>query len=134
MAMAQSGRVASLVTERTGASVELVGLTTFGDVTRAEVAQIGGTGVFVSALRESLLAGEVDFAVHSLKDLPVGPVPGIVLAAVPTREDPRDALVGRDGAKLADLPHGPVAVAAPGRPSRAGPRERRNAPGQGRVR
>jgi hydroxymethylbilane synthase len=106
MAMVQSGRVASLVTEQTGATVELVGLTTFGDVTRAELTQIGGTGVFVSALRESLLAGEVDFAVHSLKDLPVGPVPGITLAAVPAREDPRDALVGRDGAKLADLPRG----------------------------
>jgi hydroxymethylbilane synthase len=117
MAMAQSGRVASLVTERTGASVELVGLTTFGDATRAELAQIGGTGVFVSALRESLLAGEVDFAVHSLKDLPVGPAPGIVLAAVPPREDPRDALVGRHGAKLADLP--PGARIGTGSPRRA---------------
>ena len=106
MAMVQSGRVASLVTEQTGATVELVGLTTFGDATRAELTQIGGTGVFVSALRESLLAGEIDFAVHSLKDLPVGLVPGIALAAVPSREDPRDALVGRDGAKLADLPPG----------------------------
>jgi len=117
MAMAQSGRVASLITERTGISVELVGLTTFGDVTRAELAQIGGTGVFVSALRESLLAGEVDFAVHSLKDLPVGPMPGIVLAAVPPREDPRDALVGREGAKLADLP--PGARIGTGSPRRA---------------
>ena len=106
MAMAQSGHVARLITERTGAAVELVGLTTFGDVTRADLAQIGGTGVFVSALRESLLAGEIDLAVHSLKDLPVGPVPGLVLAAVPARDDPRDALVGRDGAKLADLPSG----------------------------
>jgi hydroxymethylbilane synthase len=106
MAMAQSGRVARLVAELTGASVELVGLATFGDVTRAELAQVGGTGVFVSALRESLLAGDVDLAVHSLKDLPVGPAPGIVLAAVPAREDARDALVGRDGAKLADLPGG----------------------------
>jgi hydroxymethylbilane synthase len=106
MAMAQSCRVASLITQRTGASVELVGLTTFGDVTRADLAQIGGTGVFVSALRASLLAGGVDFAVHSLKDLPVGPVREIALAAVPAREDPRDALVARDGAKLADLPHG----------------------------
>jgi hydroxymethylbilane synthase len=106
MAMTQSGLVAKLVTERTAASVDLVGVTTFGDVTRVELAQIGGTGVFVSALRESLLAGEIDFAVHSLKDLPVGPVPGVVLAAVPPRDDPRDALVGRDGAKLADLPSG----------------------------
>ena len=117
MAMAQSGRVARLVTELTGASVELVGVTTFGDVTRAELAQVGGTGVFVSALRESLLAGDVDFAVHSLKDLPVGPAPGITLAAVPLREDPRDALVGRDGAKLADLP--PGARIGTGSPRRA---------------
>jgi hydroxymethylbilane synthase len=117
MAMAQSGWVARLVTELTGASVELVGVTTFGDVTRAELAQVGGTGVFVSALRESLLAGDVDFAVHSLKDLPVGPAPGIALAAVPLREDPRDALVGRDGAKLADLP--PGARIGTGSPRRA---------------
>jgi hydroxymethylbilane synthase len=106
MAMAQSGQVARLITERTGREVTLVGLTTFGDVTRAELAQIGGTGVFVSTLRGSLLAGEVDLAVHSLKDLPVRPAPGLVLAAVPPRDDPRDALAGRDGAKFADLPAG----------------------------
>ena len=106
MAMAQSGQVARLITARTGVAVELVGVTTFGDVTRADLAQIGGTGVFVSALRESLLAGQIDLAVHSLKDLPVGPVPGLVLAAVPSRDDARDALVGRDGAKFADLPSG----------------------------
>ena len=117
MAMTQSGQVARLITERTGTAVELVGLTTFGDVTRAELAQIGGTGVFVSALRESLLAGDIDLAVHSLKDLPVGPVPGLVLAAVPSRDDPRDALVGRDGAKLADLPAG--ARVGTGSPRRA---------------
>ena len=76
MAMTQSGQVARLITERTGVSVELVGVTTFGDVTRAELAQIGGTGVFASALRETLLAGQVDLAVHSLKDLPVPPRPG----------------------------------------------------------
>jgi hydroxymethylbilane synthase len=117
MAMAQSGQVARLITERTGTAVELVGLTTFGDVTRAELAQIGGTGVFVSVLRESLLAGDVDLAVHSLKDLPVGPVPGLVLAAVPPRDDPRDALVGQRGAKLADLPAG--ARVGTGSPRRA---------------
>ena len=117
MAMTQAGQVARLISERTGTAVELVGLTTFGDVTRAELAQIGGTGVFVSALRESLLAGDIDLAVHSLKDLPVGPVPGLVLAAVPSRDDPRDALVGRDGAKLADLPAG--ARVGTGSPRRA---------------
>jgi hydroxymethylbilane synthase len=106
MAVAQSRQVADLITERTGRRVEIVGVTTLGDVSRAQLTQIGGTGVFVSALRDALLAGEVDLAVHSLKDLPAGPAPGIVLAAVPPRDDPRDALVARDGAKLADLPVG----------------------------
>jgi hydroxymethylbilane synthase len=106
MAVAQSRLVADMITERTGRLVHLVGVTTHGDVSRAQLTQIGGTGIFVSALREALLGDEVDLAVHSLKDLPSGPAPGIVLAAVPPREDPRDALVARDGAKLADLPAG----------------------------
>jgi hydroxymethylbilane synthase len=106
MAMAQSGIVADLIKERTGIGVELVGLTSFGDVSQSHLTQIGGTGVFVSALRTCLLAGDIDVAVHSLKDLPTGDLPGITLAAVPARDDPRDALVGRDGAKLADLPAG----------------------------
>ena len=117
MAVSQSGDVARLITERTGRRVEIVGVTTFGDVSREQLTQIGGTGVFVSALRESLLRGEVDFAVHSLKDLPTGAAPGIALAAVPPRDDPRDALVGRDGAKLADLP--PGARVGTGSPRRA---------------
>ena len=117
MAVAQSGRVAKLITARTGVPVELVGLTSFGDVTRAHLPDIGGTGVFVSALRESLLHDEVDLAVHSLKDLPTAEMPGILLAAVPAREDPRDALVGRDGAKLADL--APGAMIGTGSPRRA---------------
>jgi hydroxymethylbilane synthase len=106
MAIAQSRQVADMITERTGRPVEIIGVTTAGDVSRAQLTQIGGTGVFVSALREALLGGEIDLAVHSLKDLPTGPAPGIVLAAVPSRDDPRDALVARDGAKLADLPSG----------------------------
>ena len=106
MAIAQSRQVAGMITERTGRPVEIVGVTTLGDVSRAQLTQIGGTGVFVSALREALLGGEVDLAVHSLKDLPTGPAAGIALAAVPPRDDPRDALVARDGAKLADLPSG----------------------------
>ncbi len=106
MAMAQSGGVASLLSERTGTTVELVGLSSYGDVSGAALTQIGGTGVFVSVLRQALLAGEVDLAVHSLKDLPTASQPGITLAAVPARDDPRDALVARDGAKLADLPAG----------------------------
>jgi hydroxymethylbilane synthase len=106
MAMAQSLQVASAITERTGRAVELVGMTTYGDASSAQLTQIGGTGVFVSGLRASLLAGNVDLAVHSLKDLPTAPAEGILLAAVPVRDDPRDALAARDGAKLADLPPG----------------------------
>ncbi len=117
MAMAQARLVARLITERTGRAVELAGVTTFGDVTRAQLAQIGGTGVFVSGLRERLRHGEVDLAVHSLKDLPTAPAAGIELAAVPVRDDPRDALVARDGAKLADLPAG--ATIGTGSPRRA---------------
>src|ERR1019366_4426140 len=116
--IAQSRQVADMITERTGRQVEIVGVTTLGDVSRAQLTQIGGTGVFVSALRQALLRGEVDLAVHSLKDLPTGPAAGIVLAAVPPRDDPRDALVARDGAKLADLPAG--ARIGTGSPRRAG--------------
>jgi len=104
MAVAQSLLVSRAVTAQTGREVELVGIDSAGDASRELLTQIGGTGVFVSSLRASLLAGEVDFAVHSLKDLPTGAADGIALAAVPGRDDPRDALVARDGAKLADLP------------------------------
>ena len=117
MAISQSGDAARLITGQTGRRVEIVGVTTLGDVSREQLTQIGGTGVFVSALRESLLRGEVDFAVHSLKDLPTGAAPGITVAAIPARDDPRDALVGRDGAKLADLP--PGARIGTGSPRRA---------------
>ncbi|GGL36341.1 hydroxymethylbilane synthase [Planomonospora parontospora] len=104
MATTQSGLVAARLTELTGRAVELVGVTTYGDVTKGDLAQMGGTGVFVSALRDKLIEGEVDFAVHSLKDLPTTPDPRIALAAIPPRDDHRDALVA--GAKLADLPPG----------------------------
>jgi len=106
MAMVQSGQVADAITRVTGRAVELVGITSAGDVNAGELTQIGGTGVFVSALRAALLAGEVDLAVHSMKDLPSAPAQGIALAAVPPRDDPRDALVAAGGAKLADLPRG----------------------------
>jgi hydroxymethylbilane synthase len=104
MALAQSSGVADLLTALTGRAVHLIGITTSGDTRTAHLAQIGGTGVFVSALRDSLLSGEIDFAVHSLKDLPTAPADGILLAAVPRRDDPRDALIAQNGRKLADLP------------------------------
>ncbi|WP_103507736.1 hydroxymethylbilane synthase [Streptomyces sp. SM13] len=106
LAMAQSGLVAEAVREVTGRAVELVEITTYGDTSREHLAQIGGTGVFVAALREALARGEVDFAVHSLKDLPTSQPDDLVLAAVPQREDPRDALVARDGLTFEQLPDG----------------------------
>lgn len=106
LAMAQSGQVAQAVRQLTGRAVELVEITTYGDTSREALAQIGGTGVFVTALRDALLRGDVDFAVHSLKDLPTGQPVDLTLAAVPPREDPRDALVARDGLTFAELPSG----------------------------
>ncbi|MHA5053802.1 hydroxymethylbilane synthase [Streptomyces sp. SD15] len=106
LAMAQSGQVAEAVSQVTGRPVELVEITTYGDTSREHLAQIGGTGVFVTALREALLKGEIDFAVHSLKDLPTGQPDELALAAVPLREDPRDVLVARDGRTFAELPDG----------------------------
>lgn len=106
MATNQSRAVADAITERTGREVELELITSFGDVTRAHLTQLGGTGVFVNALRDELNAGGIDFAVHSLKDLPTTPADGLVLAAITERDDPRDALCARDGLKFADLPSG----------------------------
>ena len=117
LATAQSQQVADEITARTGRTVELVPVTTFGDTSREALAQIGGTGVFVSALRDALLAGEVDLAVHSLKDLPTADAEGITLAAVPPRQDPRDVLVARDGLTLGELPAG--ATVGTGSPRRA---------------
>jgi hydroxymethylbilane synthase len=117
MAMAQSRLVGRAITDRTGREVALIGIESAGDVSRELLTQIGGTGVFVSSIRASLLSGDVDIAVHSLKDLPTGPADHIVLGAVPSRDDPRDALVGRDGAKLADVPAG--AKIGTGSPRRA---------------
>ncbi|CUW30262.1 MULTISPECIES: hydroxymethylbilane synthase [Streptomyces] len=116
LAMAQSGQVAEAVRQVTGRPVELVEITTYGDVSREALAQIGGTGVFVTALRDALLKGEVDFAVHSLKDLPTAQPEELVLAAVPVREDPRDVIVARDALKFTDLPRGArVGTGAPRR-------------------
>ncbi|MFJ9555640.1 hydroxymethylbilane synthase [Nocardiopsis sp. NPDC101807] len=106
MATSQSRMVADAITARTGQAIELELITSFGDVTKAHLTQLGGTGVFVNALRDELVAGTIDFAVHSLKDLPTAPADGLVLAAVPERDDPRDALCARDGLAFADLPAG----------------------------
>jgi hydroxymethylbilane synthase len=107
LALAQSQLVAKSLTEATGEKVELVEIVTAGDTSPKPVQQLG-VGVFVSALRDALLAKEIDFAVHSYKDLPTAPAEGLVIAAVPQREDPRDALVARDGLTLTELPEGAV--------------------------
>ena len=104
LALTQTGTVADAL-RATGVEVEIVTVTTPGDKSLAPIATIG-VGVFTSALREALLRGEVDVIVHSYKDLPTAPEPGITLAAVPPREDPRDALIARDGLTLGELPPG----------------------------
>jgi hydroxymethylbilane synthase len=106
LAIAQSLWVGDRLTGALGREVELVEITTDGDRDTQPLAQLGGTGVFVSALREALLDGRIDVAVHSLKDLPTEPAAGVVLAAVPVREDPRDVVVARDGLTLGELPVG----------------------------
>lgn len=92
LAIAQSRLVAAAL-ERTGASVELVALDSSGDHDSRPLPGRGLAGIFVDGVRGALLAGEVDFVVHSLKDVPCIPVPGLVTAAVPHRADPRDDLV-----------------------------------------
>jgi hydroxymethylbilane synthase len=99
-----------------GHEVELVPIVTTGDVNKAPLEQIGGTGIFVSALRDALLANEIDVAVHSLKDLPTAPIDGLTIGAVPVREDPRDVLVARDGLTLGELQQG--ALVGTGSPRR----------------
>ncbi|TCC53722.1 hydroxymethylbilane synthase [Kribbella capetownensis] len=105
LATVQATMVADWLREL-GHEVELVPIVTTGDVNRAPVEQIGGTGIFVSALRDALLANEIDIAVHSLKDLPTQPLEGLAMGAIPVREDPRDVLVARDGLTLGELPTG----------------------------
>jgi hydroxymethylbilane synthase len=106
LARAQSGLVARAVTRATGVSVRLVIIKTRGDrIIDRPLAEIGGKGLFTAELEAALRAHEIDFAVHSLKDLPTDDPAGLVLAAIPEREDPRDVLVG--GA-LDALPRGAV--------------------------
>ncbi|WP_197058315.1 hydroxymethylbilane synthase [Modestobacter caceresii] len=106
LALTQSQHVADALTAATGVPVELVHISTYGDRSTEAINQLGGTGVFVTALRDALQQGTVDLAVHSFKDLPTSPSPGLTVAAVPPRQDPRDVLVARDGLSLGELPAG----------------------------
>jgi hydroxymethylbilane synthase len=105
LALAQTRTVAAQL-EKLGHTVELVTITTEGDTSKASLATLGGTGVFASALREALLDGRCDAIVHSLKDLPTEQPAGLVIAAIPKREDARDALCARDDLTLDTLPAG----------------------------
>jgi hydroxymethylbilane synthase len=106
LALAQSGRIARQLQEQCGRPAALVTLTTPADESTAPIERLGTTGVFTSTLREALLRGTVDLVVHSCKDLPTAPVPGLHVAAFPVREDPRDALIWLGGTSIDALPHG----------------------------
>lgn len=106
LALTQTRTVAAALEAVSGREVELVRIRTEGDRSTASLSTLGGTGVFAAALREALLAGECDVAVHSLKDLPTAPTGGLSIGAFPARQDPRDVLCAREGWTLATLPAG----------------------------
>jgi len=106
LATTQSETIAAALRDAHGVDVELVAVSTEGDRSHEPLSVIGGQGVFVAALREAVAAGDVDLAVHSLKDLPTTPDERLNLAAVPARADSRDVLVARDGLTLGELPTG----------------------------
>lgn len=103
LALAQATQTARRITEITGRDVELVPITTQGDTDLAPLSRIGGDGVFAVGVRLAVREGEADLAVHSLKDLPTARAEGLVIAAHPEREDPRDVMCG---ALLHELPRG----------------------------
>ncbi|WP_436410263.1 hydroxymethylbilane synthase [Microbacterium thalli] len=124
LATTQSQHVADAITTATGIPVELVEITTDGDVLTGSLAQMGGTGVFATALREALVRGDCDLVVHSMKDLPTAPYPGLEIAAVPPRAPQRDVLCGPEaGTTLDALPAG--AVVGTGSPRRVAQVRRR---------
>ncbi|MEG8180653.1 hydroxymethylbilane synthase [Nocardia terpenica] len=114
LALTQAGTVRDALIAA-GEQAELVIVKTAGDQSSDPVQKIG-VGVFTTALRDELASGAVDIAVHSYKDLPTAPDPRFVIAAIPPREDPRDALVARDGLVLGELPPGArIGTSAPRR-------------------
>lgn len=106
LALTQTGMVAGDLADATGVKTELVTITTDGDRTNEPLSRAGGTGLFTGALRDALLDDRCDLVVHSLKDLPTAPHDRLVVAAIPAREDARDALCARDGLTLEGLPAG----------------------------
>ena len=107
LALWQAEFVRDWLERAAGAAVEIIKIRTAGDqFQQGSVAAIGSKGVFIKEIEDALLAGTVDLAVHSLKDVPTEIPKGLALVAIPRREDPRDCLVSRTGADLAGLPHG----------------------------
>ena len=106
LARAQGAIVGAALCRALGVEIELVDVASAGDDVRPPLTEIGGQGVFVSAVREAVIDGDVDLVVHSLKDLPTTDDERVQLAAVPVRGDVRDALVARDGLTLGELPAG----------------------------
>ncbi|WP_035749286.1 hydroxymethylbilane synthase [Arthrobacter sp. 35W] len=106
LALTQTQQTADKLSAVGGFGIELVEIKTEGDILTGPLSQMGGTGVFATALRQAVLDERVDIAVHSLKDLPTAAAPGLSIAAIPAREDARDALCARDGLSFADLPAG----------------------------
>ena len=117
LATTQTGWAAQQLADLSGLQADTVLVRTEGDVVTGSLATLGGTGVFAAALRRHLLDAGCDLAVHSLKDLPTVQPEGLVLAAIPAREDVRDALCARDRLGLAQLPQG--AKVGTGSPRRA---------------
>lgn len=109
LALAQSGHVARALEQAVpGLRVELVPMTTRGDVVKGDLAAVGGKGLFTEELERGLLDGTLDLAVHSLKDLPVSLPRGLSVAAYPERADPRDVLVSEEASGLDGLEPGAV--------------------------
>ena len=106
LALAQTTAIANRIATASGSEVEIIAITTHGDTSRESLSTLGGTGVFASALREALLAGECDVVVHSFKDLPTAEYPGLRIGATPKRADARDVLCARGGFNLTTLPVG----------------------------
>jgi hydroxymethylbilane synthase len=104
----QANHVAALLrANEPGLEVRLHELVTQGDrILEVPLAEVGGKGLFVKEIEDALLSREAEIAVHSMKDLPAVLAPGLVVAAVPEREDPRDALCSKKASSLADLPRG----------------------------
>jgi len=95
LALWQANHIAACL-RKLGVETRLEIIKTAGDkITDVPLAQVGGKGLFTKEIEEALLAGSIDLAVHSLKDMPTGLPAGLTLAAIPEREDPRDALIGR---------------------------------------